>query len=474
MRVGLLAAVFAVPALAQVYDAIVIGGGISGLSAARQLADDGKTFVVLEARNRTGGRIYNKPVGRGLGETEVGAEFIGKTQDKVIALSKELGLELFDEYNEGKNIFYDGERHEFSSQTFFGSVVPPVDLLDLAGLAWIQYSLDNDASSITPGRPWEHEKAAEWDAMTFDDWLRKQNPSDVNYKVIETSMLEIFSAQMNELSYLYVVSYIASAGNESNKGTFERLTTVPDGGQQWRVVGGTQLLTTGLAKKIGEDKIKLDSPVASVTKSGAKYEVTTKDNTTYEGKHVIVAMSPPMADKIKFTPALSAERQALQKGMPMGHIGKGIPVYKEPFWRKQGLSGQVVSTSGRTRAVFDVSDYDGKFGALLGFVQANDMRALDKVSEDEMKKQLMVDFVNYYGEEAKNTITWVIQRWDLEEYSGGGPTAIAPPNVLSKYGKALTAAEGNIHFAGTEAADYWQGYMEGGIRAGERAAKEVN
>ncbi|WFD03608.1 monoamine oxidase, partial [Malassezia obtusa] len=431
----------------------------------------GKKWVILEARDRIGGRMYSKKVGNGI--VDVGAEFVGPTQDKIIELAHEMNVPLFPTYNKGSNIFYDGKAQKYDSDGLFGAI-PPEDVLSLAKLAGLQAQLDGMAKQIDVGSPWKHPKAKEWDSKSAGDWLRGENVSKKVYDLIEVSLEEIFSATAEEMSLLYVVSYVAAAGNKDNKGTFERLTFTPKGAQQYRVDGGTYEIAQRLAKKLEMHKnIKLSSPVASITKQNNSYSVKTKSGKTYEAEHVIVAMSPPMAATIDYKPALPKDRQRLSKKMKMGRIGKGIAIYNEPFWRKNQLTGQAVSLKGHSRATFDSSPKDASFGAILGFIQADAMEELDSKSESEMSNVIGGDLEHYFGKQGGKPKEWVFMRWDHEEYSRGGPTAYAPPNTLSKYGKALREPAGNIHFAGTEASDYWQGYMDGAIRSGQRAAYEI-
>ena len=157
----------------------------------------------------------------------------------------------------------------------------------------------------------------------------------------------------------------------------------------------------------------------------------------------------------------------------MGAIGKAIAIYDTPFWRNSNLTGQAISVSGTTRATYDISPPDGHYGALLGFLEADEVRMLDGRPESDIQTLVQQDFINYFGPEAANATQWVFQRWDNEVYSRGAPVALAGPGTLSKYGPALTEPFENIHFAGTESAPYWTGYMDGAIRSGERAAREI-
>lgn len=270
----------------------------------------------------------------------------------------------------------------------------------------------------------------------------------------------------------YVIAYTAAAGNETLAGTVERMIATDDGAQQWRVEGGTQLIAIELAAKLGSSVISLNSPVRSITQVGDLYEVVS-DSTTVTATSVVVAMSPPLAARISYSPPLPAIRDQLTQRMPMGSIGKAVAIYDTPFWRALNLSGQAVSDVGYGRATFDSSPQDASFGALMAFLEADDVRYLDGLSIDEVQTLVLEDFVRYFGDEAAAPRQFILQRWDLEEWSRGGPVAFSPPGVLTKYGPALKAPVGGIHFAGTESSDYWVGYMDGAIRSGERVAKEI-
>lgn len=456
---------------ATTYDAIVVGGGLSGLGTAKHLIEAGKKVLVLEARNRTGGRVHNVALPNG-GYTEVGAEFIGPTQDKVIALANELGLTLFEEYNTGNNVYYRKKRRSTFAADGASGAIPPTDPISLIQLSIAQGKLDRMATKIDIQDPWNSTHAAEWDAKTLSQWCDEQLLTDEAQFLLNTAVESIFSVESSELSLLYAVTYIAAAGNETTAGTLERLTSTGDGAQMYKVDGGTELLATRLAAKLGN--VVLNAPVKTITSiSPTSYQVTLRNGTAFHAAHVVVAMSPPLAGRIQYEPLLPAARDQLTQHMPMGSIGKAIAVYAKPFWRSSGLTGQAISDAGLARTTFDNSDKTASFGALMGFLEADQIRQYDNATEQAITTAVQQDFVHYFGKEANDVQSWVVMRWDNEEFSRGGPVAVAGPNVYTQYGPALKQRIGNLHFAGTESSDFWIGYMDGALRSGYRAAAEV-
>jgi len=451
-------------------DVAVVGGGLAGLTAARGLVAAGKSVVVLEARDRVGGRVVNLKLPNG-GVTEGGGEFIGPTQTRIKALADNLGVATFATYNTGDNLLYkDGTKTPYATDGPLGSV-PPIDLAGLANAAAVQAMLDDMATKVPVDAPWTAAKAEEWDRQTFETWLRANAVIPSAKFLLDVACTSIFSAEPRELSLLYVLFYIAAAGDESHPGTLERLTETANGAQESRFVGGSQQVPLKLAATLG-DRVVLGAPVRSVAKSGERYTVTA-DGLTVSARRVVVALPPPLAARISYDPLLPAARDQLSQRLPMGSIGKAIAVYDTPFWRADGLNGQVVSDTGTVRSTFDNSPPDASYGALMGFIEADEMRALDGASTDEVRAAVLKDYATYFGDKAKSPTSFVLQRWDNEGYSRGGPVAIAPPGVLTEYGTALRAPVGGIHWAGTETSAFWNGYMDGAVRSGERVAKEV-
>ncbi|MFC4506416.1 MULTISPECIES: flavin monoamine oxidase family protein [Streptomyces] len=451
-------------------DVVIVGAGLAGLTAARDLVAAGKTVAVLEARGRVGGRVLNLSLANG-GVTEGGGEFIGPTQDRIKALADSLGVATFTTYNTGNNLLYkDGKKTPYATDGVLGSV-PPIDVAGLANAAIVQASLDDMAKTVPVDAPWTAAKAAEWDRQTFETWLRANAVVPSAKFLLDVACTSIFSAEPRELSLLFVLFYIAAAGNESNVGTLERLTETAGGAQESRFVGGSQQVPIKLAATLG-DRVVLSAPVRSVAKSGSKY-VVTADGVTVTAKKVVVAVPPPLAARISYDPLLPAARDQLTQRLPMASVGKAIAIYDTPFWRADGLNGQVVSDTGVVSSTFDNSPPDTSYGALMGFIEADEMRAYDAASEADVKAAVLKDYVTYFGAKAASPSSFVLQRWNNEAFTRGGPVSIAAPGVLTQYGPSLREPVGGIHWAGTETSIHWMGFMDGAVRSGERVAREV-
>ena len=280
----------------------------------------------------------------------------------------------------------------------------------------------------------------------------------------------VFSAMPRELSLLYVCFYIACAGNEHTPGTIERLVSTAGGAQERRFVGGSQRVANRLAEKLG-GQVHLAAPANKIVQERGRVRVEARGITAV-GKRAIVAVPPPLASRIDYHPLLPASRDQLTQRWPMGSVMKVIAVYDEPFWRKDGLTGQVVSDTGPVQVTFDNTPRSGRPGAMMGFIEADDARELDAPTS-EIRKRVIDNYVTYFGSKARDYRRFVIHRWDGDRWSRGCPVAFGPPGLLLEYGEAIRKPCGRIHWAGTETPTYWTGYMDGAVRSGERAAREV-
>jgi monoamine oxidase len=450
-------------------DVVVVGAGLAGLTAARDVAAAGKSVVVLEARDRVGGRVLGTQVDGGH-VVESGGEFIGPTQDRIAALASAMGVNTFPTYNDGNNLYYrNGLGLPYGSGPF--GAVPP----DPEGVAEAAVAIQNInamAAEVPVDAPWKAPNAAEWDGKTWETWIQENVKTSGGRLLLDIATTSVFSFEPRDLSMLFVLFYVAAAGNEQNPGTIDRLTNTAGGAQELRFAGGSQRIPAELARRLGK-RVRLRAPVRRIVQRKGSVEVQA-DGVTATGQRVIVAIPPHLAGRIDYSPKLPAMREQLTQRMPMGSVIKVQAVYPRPFWRDAGFNGQVVSDTGPVQVTFDNSPPDGSRGVLMGFIEASTARRLDGPGRTEERRRLVLDnYAAYFGDEARNAIQYVEARWDDEIWTRGCPVCAAPPGVLLDHGPWIRTPAGRIHWAGTETSTYWNGYMDGAVRSGERAAREV-
>ena len=187
----------------------------------------------------------------------------------------------------------------------------------------------------------------------------------------------------------------------------------------------------------------------------------------------MLAVPPNLAGRIEFRPALPASKEGLLQRAAQGAIIKCAAVYPEPFWRADGLSGEAVTDAGPATLTFDNSPRGGSPGVLLGFVGGADARAFAGAAEGERREAVLGTFARLFGEQASSPERYFEHSWVDERWSGGGPVANVPPGAWTAYRGALREPVGRLHFAGSETATRWCGYLDGAVRSGERAAMDV-
>jgi monoamine oxidase len=440
-------------------DVAVVGAGLAGLSAAHDLLAADLSVLVLEARDRVGGRLLNHTLQNGA-VVELGGQWVGPTQERVLALAEELGVGLFPTYVEGEHFLaVDGEVKRYSGDDF--------DLPEkaLADVGETEQRLAEMARTVPIDEPWRAENARAWDAQTLEAWLVANSKTEVGLGYWRTLVPALFSAEAAEMSLLHFLFYCRSGG------TLDRLVATSGGAQESRLEGGSQRLALRLADQL-DGVVRLGVAVTAIRQGDGGVEIT-HDGGVVEAARVIVAVPPTLAGRIRYSPALPPLRDQLTQQVPMGYVTKVQLAYPEPFWRTEGLSGSVFSLDDEVSAIFDNSPPDLSCGVLLGLLEGGHARRAGKLSPEERKEMVLSVFARFFGPRAANPDEYVERDWAAEEWSRGCYGGRFGTGVWTGYGEALREPVGRIHWAGTETAEVWNGYMDGAVRSGERAAQEV-
>ena len=445
-------------------DVAVVGAGLAGLTTARQLIRAGRSVVVLEGNDRVGGRTASERLGQAT--FDIGGQWIGPQQRRMTHLAAELGAATFPTFDMGRKVL-DVDGH---ISTYTGAIpsLPPAALVIMQTAIW---RIDRMAARIPAEDPWQAPDAARLDARTLASWMSSAIPSKTVRGAMTAAVRVIFGAEPSELSLLHALWYIGQGGG------ILKLVEIRDAAQESRFVHSAHSVSVALADELG-DQVRLSSPVTCIAQNADGVVITTGGrgvaDTQVRARRVVVTAPPHMAARIRYEPALPAQRDALLQRIPMGGTIKFHALYDAAFWREAGFSGEMVCTSGPVSVIFDNCSHDGAQAALVGFCVGAAAREVGRLPEAEQQRVFEEVLVRGFGPRARRHTLLRIKDWAADEWSRGCPTGIMPPGVMGIYGPALREPCGRIHWAGTETAREWTGYMEGAVESGERVAREVD
>lgn len=444
----------------EAVDVVIVGAGFAGLSAARSLKQAGLSIVVLEARDRVGGRTRNEFFDDGT-LLESGGQWGGPTQDHLLSMVDAYNVERYPTPEAGKHVArHEGTVRAFTDDSFALPKVVQVEAL------LTQKRLERMAGSVALDAPWKAPRAARWDQMTVESWLVLNVRLSRTREFFRMVCTALFSAEAGQLSLLHFLFYCRSGG------MLDRLLGTSGGAQEWRLVGGTQ----GLAERIAADhgaSIRLEEPVIAISQMRDGVTVRTSGGSSIKARHCVVAIPQHLIGRIEFDPALPARRCQLVQSVPMGAVIKVHALFESPFWRSSGLSGFGVAPGHTVSLTFDNTPAGSPRGVLVAFVEGAAARRLSAQEPNDRRRAVLEDLSQLFGQAAANPSEYHERDWAAEPWSGGCYGGHFTPGVWSQLGPELRKPFGRVHFAGTETAEEWCGYIDGAISSGRRVADRI-
>jgi monoamine oxidase len=446
-------------------DVCVVGAGFAGLAAARRVAAGGARVAVLEARERVGGRTWNRVMPDGL-SVSVGGTWLGVGQDRMFQLSREVGVDTYAHFRDGDHLV----RLDDTNVRYSGTSVPKRYMVGLGSYALALRRLSRMADRLPLDRPWEGARATDLDVRTLADWLgsRVNVPSTLGRDLVDMAMRVLFCTDPAEVSLLGAL-VLGRGGYGSNRG-FEYYTDSALT-ETHLLDGDPPAVADRIAAALG-DAVHLVQPVRAMSQDRNGVEVHA-DGMVVVATHVIVATPPALAAHIAFDPVLPPAHHHLLLRMVPGAAIRVITTYPEPFWRETGLCGESADPTSPVVITIDQCPKTGTPGVLSSYAFGPPAIHLAGLPPDERRATWLAELVKRFGAQAGTPTGYLETDWSAEPWSLGGMISHFPPGALTTYGSALRAPVDRIHWAGAERATEMHGLIEGAVRSGERAADEV-
>lgn len=438
-------------------DVAIVGAGLAGLQAARVVTAAGLKAVVLEARDRIGGRVINFPIG-GDAICEMGGMYVPPNDTRTREVLTELELDLFPTHNDGAHLLELGR----GIRSYRGKTprVRPLTLLDL-GRARLK--LNRSAKKVPITAPWTAPRAEELDTTDLAAWMDANVRTQEGRALLDVAITSVWAEDPHGLTLLAALSRL----NEM-KG-FDNLTGVRGGLLQDRVVGGSERIAAAMAAGLD---IVLKRPVSAIVDRGSSVLVHA-GKTRVTARRAIVTVPPPLARRIRFEPGLPDTRRKALDGLPSGDVIKVGAVYDRPFWRERGLSGRALTAEGPLTATLDNSPPDGSVGVLTGYFPGARAREWSRRFPVERREVALATFERLFGPQAARPEQFFEKNWSTDRWARGCYQGLPVPGVVTECFPTFIEPCGSIHWAGTETTFESFGSMNGALISGDRAAGEV-
>ena len=428
-------------------DVVVVGAGLAGLSAARDLMKAGTGVVVLEARNRPGGRVEQTTLADGR-IVQLGGEVIGPFHEAYVGLVEELGLTIVPSFpqlpGEDTWVLADGR--------YVGDDFPWMDDADRASFAALSDEFGALARTVDPDDPWSHPEAERLDRLSVADWLRERGATRNVVRARDLAMLALSAESVERTSLLAELRKEAAAGGN---GFYDY--------EIWecnRVAEGSATVALRMAEELGH-RVRYGAPVKRIRVSRHGCSVTTETGERFESEAVVSAVPVGPLRELRVE-GVSDERMASLDRQRHALAAKVVFTYEDSFWHEQGQNGD---------AYFETAVIGGTWvqreGIMSTLVPPERLAAFLTTSQAQLEAELTEEMVAAFGEPARDTQAVFMRRWGVDPWTRGYITGWRPGDVMA-VGPLHGTHEPPFYVCGS---DQWVcGYMEGAIRTGRGAA----
>ena len=433
------------------FDVVVVGAGIAGLSAARELKKSGASVAVLEARDRIGGRAHSVP---GLeGQTiDLGAQFIGDSQKRISALADEAGLTRVKPFDKGLGLFFTDQNK--GAQRVTGDSLPLNKLQQIDALL-----AQRKLGRVPTKDPVAIERLKGISALEL---LKEITISSRTGEVLARAIETETCYSLSKISGFELVSQISSMGGASSEAE----------SAGWFLKEGIGGLVSHLSKEL-QPAIHLSTPVQRISRKHEAFEIESHAG-KFSAKDVIVAVPPQIYMNLGLYELLPKDVSDEFDLIRPGTVIKTILVFSKPWWRESGLTGRSIGAYGPFSATMDASPEDGSLGVLVLFSTSTSGIMLgESESEVERVTRALKWLEGFEAGPIPEPLLARSINWNAEQFSLGGYSSVR--TLGSKMPtEELFASRDGLHFAGTESATEWRSFMEGALQSSERVVETIN
>jgi len=429
---------------------IVAGAGLAGLAAARELEARGAAVTVVEARNRVGGRVWTlRDAFAGRQHAEAGADLIEEEQEHVLGLARALGLET-SRILRGSFGFYGPDergRHRIhagpSAMARIGSYVEPlIRDFKLAEQRW------DSAVAAAIGRR---------SVMSWLDEIKAPR----RIKAGARGLRGFFLADPEDLSLLPFVEQFAESGP-------------PGRTRLYRIAGGNDRLASTIVRRM-RGAVLLGTVVRRVVQHDDRVTVTIealgKPHTEISAAYFVCALPASTARGLLFEPALPQPQQDAIAHLRYGCATRLLLQFDRRFWRRRGRPN-AFGTDLEIGAVWDGNEQQrGPSGILSFLAGGHASRALQDLVH-RLGERGVIERIGWLGRPSRLLASQTVV-WDHDPWARGG-YAYFDPGFSPQWRAWLARAAGRVVFAGEHTSIKYQGYMNGAIETGLRAAAEIS